>query len=131
MEIPGVGPLGATAVLAKVADVSVFRTARDFAAWLGLTPRESGTGGKQRSGGISKQGDRPLRQLLIMGARSWLNQVQRRGTDDRWLLDLLARRPVKVVVVALAAKMARIIWALLTTGQRYHAKQHAAVAAAA
>jgi transposase len=131
MEIPGVGPLGATAVLAKVADVSVFRTARDFAAWLGLTPRESGTGGKQRSGGISKQGDRPLRQLLIMGARSWLNQVQRRGTDDRWLLDLLARRPVKVVVVALAAKMARIIWALLTTGQHYRAKGHAAVAAAA
>jgi transposase len=132
MEIPGVGPLGATAVLAKVTDVSVFRTARDFAAWLGLTPRESGTGGKQRSGGISKQGDRPLRQLLIMGARSWLNQVRMRGTDDRWLLDLLARRPVKVVVVALAAKMARIIWALLATGQHYRAKAHrAAVAAAA
>jgi transposase len=132
MEIPGVGPLGATAVLAKVTDVSVFRTARDFAAWLGLTPRESGTGGKQRSGGISKQGDRPLRQLLIMGARSWLNQVRMRGTDDRWLLDLLARRPVKVVVVALAAKMARIIWALLATGQHYRAKAHrTAVAAAA
>jgi transposase len=131
MEIPGVGPLGATAVLAKVADVSVFRTARDFAAWLGLTPRERGTGGKQRSGGISKQGDRPLRQLLIMGARSWLNQVQRRGTDDRWLLDLLARRPIKVVVVALAAKMARIIWALLTTGQHYRANAHGAAVAAA
>jgi transposase len=131
MEIPGVGPLGATAVLAKVADVSVFRTARDFAAWLGLTPRESGTGGKQRSGGISKQGDRPLRQLLIMGARSWLNQVRMRGADDRWLLDLLARRPVKVVVVALAAKMARIIWALLTTGEHYRAKAHGAAVAAA
>jgi len=131
MEIPGVGPLGATAVLAKVADVSVFRTARDFAAWLGLTPRESGTGGKQRSGGISKQGDRVLRQLFIMGARSRLNQVRVRGTDDRWLLDLLARRPVKVAVVALAAKMARIIWAMLTTGQHYRAKAQGAAAAAA
>jgi transposase len=131
MEIPGVGPLGATAVLAKVADVSVFRTARDFAAWLGLTPRESGTGGKPRSGGISKQGDRTLRQLLIMGARSRLNQVRVRGTDDRWLLDLLARRPAKVAVVALAAKMARIIWALLTTGQRYRANAHGAAAVAA
>jgi transposase len=131
MEIPGVGPLGATAVLAKVVDVSVFVSARDFAAWLGLTPRQSGTGGKQPSGGISKQGDCTLRQLLIMGARSQLNQVRMRGTDDRWLLDLLARRPVKVVVVALAAKMARIIWALLTTGQRYHAKAQGAAAAAA
>ena len=131
MEIPGVGPLGATAVLAKVADVGVFGSARDFAAWLGLTPRESGTGGKQRSGAISKQGDRPLRQLLIMGARSRLNQVRVRGTDDRWLLDLLARRPVKVVVVALAAKMARIIWAMLTTGQHYRANAHGTAVAAA
>jgi transposase len=131
MEIPGVGPLTATAVLAKVADVSVFRTARDLAAWLGLTPRENGTGGKQRSGGISKQGDRTLRQLLIMGARSRLNQVRMRGTHDRWLLDLLARRPIKVAVVALAAKMARIIWALLTTGQRYRANALGAAAAAA
>ena len=129
MEIPGIGPLGATAVLAKVADARVFRTGRDFAAWLGLTPRESGTGGKQRSGGISKQGDRMLRQLFIMGARSHLNQVRRRGTGDRWLLDLLARRPVKVVGVALAAKMARIVWAMLTTGQPYRAKTHATAAA--
>ena len=131
MGIPGVGPLGATAVLAKVADVSVFGSARDFAAWLGLTPRQSGTGGKQRSGGISKQGDRTLRQLLIMGARSRLNQVRVRGTEDRWLLDLLARRPGKVVVVALAAKMARIIWAMLTTGQHYRANAHGTAVAAA
>lgn len=132
MEIPGVGPLGATAVLAKVADVGVFRTARDFAAWLGLTPRESGTGGKQRSGGISKQGDRTLRQLLIMGARSRLNRVRASGTSDPWLRDLMARRPIKVVVVALAARMARVIWALLKTGERYRAKdQRAAVAAVA
>ncbi len=126
MEIPGVGPLGATATLAKAPDVHVFRSARDFAAWVGLTPRQSGSGGKQRSGGISKQGDRMLRQLLIMGARSRLNQVRARGTSDPWLRALLARRPVKVVVVALAAKMARIIWALLKTGQRYRAQDHRA-----
>lgn len=132
MEIPGIGPLGATAVIAKVGDASAFRTARDFAAWLGLTPREAGTGGQQRSGGISKQGDRTLRQLLIMGARSRLNRVRRCGTGDPWLRDLLARRPAKVVTVALAAKMARIIWALLKTGQRYQAgDQRADVAAAA
>jgi transposase len=130
MEIPGVGLLGATAVLAKVADASVFRSGRDFAAWLGLTPRESGTGGKQRSGGISRQGDRTLRQLLIMGARARLNHVRRRGTRDRWLSGLLARRPIKVVVVALAAKMARIIWALLKTGQRYRAQEERVAAAA-
>jgi transposase len=130
MEIPGVGPLGATAILAKVADASVFRTARDFAAWLGLTPRESGTGGKQRSGGISKQGDHTLRQLLIMGARSRLNRVRTNAASDPWLRDLMARRPIKVVVVALAAKMARVIWALLKTGERYRAKDQRAAGAA-
>jgi transposase len=131
MEIPGVGPLGATAILAKVGDVSVFRTARDFAAWLGLTPRQSGTGGKQRSGGISKQGDHTLRQLLIMGARSRLNQVRRNAASDPWLRDLVARRPIKVAVVALAAKMARVIWALLKTGERYRAKVQCIAGAAA
>jgi transposase len=132
MEIPGVGPLAATAALAKVPDASVFRSARDFVAWLGLTPRQDGTGGKQRSGGISKQGDRTLRQLLIMGARSRLNRVRVCGTTDPWLRDLMARRPVKIVVVALAAKMARVIWALLKTGERYRAKdQRAEVAVAA
>jgi len=131
MEIPGVGPLGATAILAKVADVSVFRTARDFAAWLGLTPRVSGTGGKQRSGGISKQGDHTLRQLLIMGARSRLNRVRKNAASDPWLRDLVARRPIKVAVVALAAKMARVIWALLKTGERYRAKDQCAAGAAA
>ncbi len=128
--IPGVGPLGATATLAKVPDVSVFRTGRDFAAWIGLTPRESGTGGKQRSGHISKKGDRSLRQLFIMGARAQLNRVRTHGTSDPWLRDLMARRPQKVVVVALAAKTARIVWALLKTGERYRAKDHRALAAA-
>lgn len=119
MEIPGVGPLSASAFAAKVPDVSMFRTARDFAAWLGLTPRQKGTGGKPRSGAISKQGDRTLRQSLIMGGRAQLAHARRIGIKDPWLRALLARRPFKVAVVALAARMARIIWALLKTGERY------------
>lgn len=129
MEIPGVGPLGATAILAKVPDASVFRTARDFAAWLGFTPRQIGTGGQARSVGISKQGDRTLRQLIIMGARARLNRVHAHREAEAWALQLLARRPPKVAVVALAAKIARVVWALLTTGQRYQANHHRTAAA--
>jgi len=119
MEVPGVGPIIASAVLAKVPDVSAFRTARDFAAWIGLTGRDHGTGGKHRPGPISKQGDRVLRTLLITGASALLRRQRARGPRDPWLRDLLARRPYKVVMVALAAKTARIIWALLTKGERY------------
>ena len=118
MAIPGLGPIGATAILAAVVDARVFKTARDFAAWLGLTPRQFGTGGKQRSGGISKQGDRTLRTLLTIGATSYLRA---RGAKDPWVRDLLARRPFKVVAVAYAAKMARMIWAMLVTGEFYRA----------
>ena len=118
MAIPGLGPIGASAILAAVADARVFKTARDFAAWLGLTPRQFGTGGKQRSGGISKQGDRTLRTLLTVGAASYLRA---RGTKDPWVRDLLARRPFKVAAVAYAAKMARMIWAMLVTGEFYRA----------
>jgi transposase len=116
MEVPGVGPIIASAVLAKVPDASVFRTARDFAAWIGLTGRDHGTGGKHRPGPISKQGDRMLRTLLITGASACLRQ---RVLKDPWLRNLRARRPYKVAMVALAAKTARIIWALLTKGERY------------
>jgi transposase len=129
MEVPSVGPIIASAVLAKVPDVSVFRTARDFAAWTGLTGRDHGTGGKHRHGPISKQGDRVLRTLLITGASSYLRQQRARGAKDPWLRDLLARRPYKVVMVALAAKTARIIWALLTKAERY--RDRAPVPAAA
>jgi len=129
MEVPGVGPISASAVVAKVPDISVFRTARDFAAWSGLTGRDHGTGGKHRTGPISKQGDRMLRTLLITGASSYLRHQRVRGVPDPWLRDLLARRPYKVVMVALAAKTARIIWALLTKGERY--RNRAAVPAAA
>jgi transposase len=119
MAIPGLGPLGATAILAAVPDARMFKTARDFAAWLGLTPREFGTGGKQRSGHISKRGDRTLRSLLTIGATSHLRCQRTRGANDPWLRDLLARRPFKVAAVAYAAKMARIIWAMLVTGEYY------------
>jgi transposase len=126
MEVPCVGPIVASAVLAKVADPRIFRTARGFAAWLGLTPRQRGTGGKQRSGPISKQGDRTLRTLLIIGASAYLRQAIARGVKDPWLAKLLARRPYKVVAVALAAKTARIIWALLAKAERYRAPVPAA-----
>jgi transposase len=119
LEVPGVGPIGASAVLAKVADPHVFRSARDFAAWVGLTPRQFGTGGKQRSGGISKKGDRTIRTLLVLGAASYLRQEIARGVKDPWLRELLARRPFRVAAVALAAKTARIIWAMLVAGECY------------
>jgi transposase len=119
MEVPSIGPITASAAVAKVPNARVFKTGRDFSAWVGLTPRGHGTGGKHRSGGISKQGDRMLRSLLINGASSYLRQQIARGVKDPWLRDMLARRPYKVVMVALAAKNARIIWALLAKGERY------------
>jgi transposase len=119
MEIPSVGPIIASAVGAKVADPRVFRSGRDFAAWIGLTGRDRGTGGKSRPGAISRQGDRMLRALLICGASAYLRQARRRGVTDPWLRELLARRPYKVVMVALAAKTARILWAMLVTGEHY------------
>jgi transposase len=126
MEVPGVGPIIASAVLAKVPDASVFRTARDFAAWIGLTGRDHGTGGKHRPGPISKQGDRMLRTLFINGASACLRQ---RVLKDPWLRALRARRPYKVAMVALAAKTARIIWALLSKGERYRDRASVPVAA--
>jgi transposase len=119
LEIPAVGPIGASAVLAKVTDPHVFRSARDFAAWVGLTPKGSGTGGKHHSGHISKQGDKTLRTLFVLGATSHLRQEIARGVKDPWLRELLARRPFRVVAVALAAKTARVIWAMLVTGEFY------------
>lgn len=126
MAVPGVGPITATMVLAKVPDAKVFRSGRDFAAWIGLTGKDHGTGGKHRPGRISKQGDRALRALLISGASSHLRQQKRRGISDPWLRELLARRPYKVAMVALAAKTARILWAMLVKGEPYRASAPAA-----
>jgi transposase len=129
MEVPSVGPMIATTVLAKVPDAKAFRSGRDFAAWIGLTGKDHGTGGKHRPGRISKQGDRMLRALLISGASAHLRQQMARGVTDPWLRDLLARRPYKVAMVAFAAKTARIIWAMLAKGESYRARASTSAAA--
>ena len=129
IEVPTVGPMIASTVLAKVPDAKVFRSGRDFAAWIGLTGRDHGTGGKHRPGRISKQGDRMLRALLINGASAYLRHQRTRGVSDPWLRDLLARRPYKVVMVALAAKTARILWAMLAKGEPYRDRASASAAA--
>jgi transposase len=129
MQVPGVGPIIACTVLAKVPDAKVFRSGRGFAAWIGLTGRDHGTGGKHRPGHISKQGDRVLRALLISGASARLRQQKARGVTDPWLRDLLARRPYKVAMVALAAKTARILWAMLAKGEQYRDRASAPAAA--
>ena len=129
MEVPGVGPIIASTVLAKVPDAKVFRSGRDFAAWIGLTGKDHGTGGRHRPGRISKQGDRMLRSLLITGASAHLRQQIARGITDPWLKGLLARRPYKVAMVALAARNARILWALLVKGEPYRDRASAPAAA--
>lgn len=113
--IPGIGTLTATALVATAADLSTFKTGRQFAAWLGLTPRQLGTGGKTHQLGISKRGDRYLRTLLISGARA----VVCRSTHSSWIERLLQRRHLNVVVAALANKMARTVWAVLAKGQAF------------
>lgn len=118
--IPGVGQLTATAVVATVGDARTFRSGREFAAFLGLVPRQSGTGGRIKLLGISKRGDPYLRTLLIHGARTVLNWQGRTGRPpDPWLQALVARRPKNVAIVALANKMARTIWALLAHGRTF------------
>jgi transposase len=117
--IPGIGFLGASAITATVTDASAFRSGRDFAAWIGLVPRQDSTGGKQKLGPISKQGDRYLRRLLVVGAHSVLRRAKKDPQSYPWLAQLLARRPFKVVAVALANKMARIAWVLLARGGSY------------
>jgi transposase len=126
--IPGIGVVGATAITATVTDPKIFRSGRDFAAWIGLVPRQDSTGGKQKLGPISKQGDRYLRRILIVGAISVLRRAQENPGKYPWLTQLLARRPFKVVAVALANKMARMAWALLVKGDTYRAPALAAAA---
>ena len=125
-SIPGIGFLGASAITATVTDPSAFRSGRDFAAWIGLVPRQDSTGGKQKLGPISKQGDRYLRRLLVIGAHSVLRRAKQSPQNYPWLTQLLARRPFKVVAVALANKMARVAWALLARGSTYRVPQLAA-----
>lgn len=116
--IPGIGPITATAFAATIPDPSAFRSGREFAAWLGLTPRQNSSGGKHRLGGITKQGDRYLRHLLVLGARTVVRYPKARGrVDGPWIEALLERRRPMVVAVAVANKLARAIWAMLSTGE--------------
>ena len=126
--IPGIGFVGATAIDATVTDPKAFRSGRDFAAWIGLVPRQDSTGGKQKLGPISKQGDRYLRRILVVGAHAVLRYAKQNPEKYPWLTQLLARKPFKVVAVALANKMARIAWALLVHGGTYRAPRLAAAA---
>jgi transposase len=117
--IPGVGPIIAATFRIAIQDPAAFRTGRDLAAWIGITPRANSSGGKERLGKISKRGNKQLRTLLIVGATSILKQVRRGVKMPAWVLSLMARRPYKVAAVALANKMARTIWALLVKGGTY------------
>ena len=118
--VPGIGPIIATAMAASVTDPAIFRSGRGLAAWIGLVPKQTSTGGKQRLGRISKQGDAYLRWLLVAGAMSVIRQAKRRGTSNLpWLDQLIANKPTKVAAVALANKMARIAWVLLMRGGTY------------
>jgi transposase len=119
-QIPGVGPIGATTLVMKTPDPRTFPSARHFAAWLGLTPKDHSTGGKVRLGKITRAGDEVLRCLLVAGATAVIQQVRRgRGRPSPWLLALLKRKPPKLAAVALANKIARIAWKLMTTGESY------------
>jgi transposase len=119
MEVPGVGPVLASAMVATVPDPTAFKSGRSLAAWIGLVPRQNSSGGKEKLGGITKQGDRYLRQLLVAGALAVIRYAHRHGTKRPWLVQLLSRRTPKVAAIALANKMARMIWAMMMTGERY------------
>jgi transposase len=127
MTIPGVGPVVATALVALAPPAATFRRGRDFAAWLGLTPKQHSSGGKERLGRTSKMGERSLRRLLILGASSAAKVAARDGARaSPWLANMLARKPRMLVTVALANKMARIVWALMAHGGSYRAPAVAA-----
>jgi transposase len=119
MEVPGVGPVLASALVAAVPDPKSFRSGRNLAAWVGLVPRQNSSGGKERLGSITKQGDRYLRKMLVVGAVAVLRYAQRNRARRPWLAQLMERRRPKVAAVALANKTARTVWAIMTSGARY------------
>jgi transposase len=118
-EIPSVGPIIATALVAEVGDWKAFSSGRNLAAWIGLVPKQHSTGGKERLGGISKQGNRYLRWLLVAGAMAVIRYARQHGTKRLWLARLMERRPVKVAAVALANKIARMAWAMMVRGEAF------------
>jgi transposase len=120
--IPGVGPITASAIVATVTDPTHFHSARQFAAWIGLVPKQNSSGGKERQGGISKQGDQYLRRLLVLGATAVIRHARTKVTaETAWLRGVLDRRPVRLASVAQANKTARVVWALLARGESYRA----------
>jgi error-prone DNA polymerase len=130
--IPGIGPITASLIAATVGDISLFKTARQFAAWLGLVPSQNSTGGKTRLGRITKTGNREIRRLLVLGATSMVQRADGwNSAVGAWLRTILERRPVRLVTVALANKMARIAWAVMTHKEVYRPKGGVAVVAPA
>ena len=119
-EIPGIGPIVATALVAEIGDWKTFSSGRSLAAWIGLVPKQHTTGGKDRLGSITKQGNRYLRWWLVVGAMAVIHSARKHGTQKRpWLGRLMERRPTKVAAVALANKIARMAWAIMVHGDRY------------
>ena len=117
--IPGVGPLAASALAATIGDASTFKSGRALSAYIGLVPKQNSSGGKERLGSISKRGDKYLRWLLVAGSLAVIRYAQRHGTKRPWLVKLLERRTSKIAAVALANKIARMVWALMTKGEKY------------
>ena len=125
--IPGIGMITASALAATITDPTAFRSGRHLAAWIGLVPRQSGTGGNVRLGSISKQGDRYLRRLLVLGACTLLRHARNRASATAgWITALLGRRPASIVKVAIANKLARIAWAVLQDNRNYRTPAAAA-----
>ncbi|HEX9073514.1 MAG TPA: IS110 family transposase [Pseudolabrys sp.] len=118
-QIPGIGPIVATALVAEIGEWQQFRSGRNLAAWIGLVPKQHSTGGKDRLGSITKQGNRYLRWLLVAGAMAVIRHARQRGTKRLWLIRVMERRPTKVAAVALANKIARMAWAIMARGERF------------